>query len=266
VQKKIAEDIEIQARRRFFAAAPAAFGCALIDLPDTPATLLSVTAMPSPIMNRVVGLPAEQALPDAAMVAIKAVFRARGIPRFWLHDWLQPGVSALADSLTMHRCQPQGAWTMFQHDLAGIGQPAPSPGLRLRVAKDHEYALAGQILAASFGMPLMVDWMAGLAGDAHWQVFFACDENDVPLATGTLLIDGSRAWLGMGATLPEARRRGAQLALLNARLSAASAAGCVTASIETAASAPGEVLPALNNIRRAGFRELGTRINYLCDV
>jgi GNAT superfamily N-acetyltransferase len=97
-------------------------------------------------------------------------------------------------------------------------------------------------------------------------VFFACDENDVPLAAGTLLIEGSRAWLGMGATLPEARRRGAQLALLNARLSAASTSGCVTASIETAEPAPGEVLPALNNIRRAGFREIGTRINYLCDV
>lgn len=258
------ESIEIAARRHFFAAAPDHFGCTILDLPGTPATLLSVLAMPSPTMNRVIGLPGTQPLADGTLAQIRQFFRQRGIPRFWLHAWNTPDSAALHASLLAHGCERRGAWALFERALDGAW-PAPASPLRVRRAREDEYGVAGQILADSFGMPLLTSWMAGLAGRPAWQVFFACAEDGTPVATGTLLIDGAQAWLGMGGTLAAARRGGAQQALLLARLAAAREAGCAMVAVEAEAAAPGESSTSLNNILRAGFRQLGTRQNYLCD-
>lgn len=222
--------------------------------------------MPSPLMNRVVGLPGDAPLRPDTLAKIREVFSARAIPQFWLHAWNAPDSAVLHDSLLALGCQPQGALALC---ACALDQPAPAPALStlsVRLARPEEYSVAGQILFSSFDMwPVLVQWMAALAGRPEWQVFLACDDGGTPVATGTLLVDGAHAWLGMGATLPAARRRGAQQALLTARLAAARAAGCATANVEAEAAAPGERNPSLNNILRAGFRQVGTRRNYLCD-
>jgi GNAT superfamily N-acetyltransferase len=66
----------------------------------------------------------------------------------------------------------------------------------------------------------------------------------------------------MGATLPEYRRRGAQTALLAARIAAAAAADCTVLATETGESIAGEPNPSLANIRRAGFTQACSRLNY----
>lgn len=289
------ETIEIAARRHLFAAAPEAYGCHMIALPGTPATLLSVLAMPSPTMNRVIGLPGDTPLSPDTLARIQQTFRARGIAQFWLHAWDTPDSAPLRDSLLALGCRQQGAWAKFELALApptsapapapapesarapepeSAPEPepararaaAPAPSLTVRLAQGADYNVAGQIAHRSFGKwPVLEPWMAALAGHKEWHVFLACDDDGTPLATGALLIEGRHAWLGMGATLPEARRRGAQQALLAARLAAARAAGCITVSVEAEAAEPGHSSPSLNNILRAGFRQLGTRGNYLCD-
>jgi GNAT superfamily N-acetyltransferase len=260
------DSIEIAARRHFFAAAPDQFGCTIINLPHTQATLLSVLALPSPTMNRVIGLPGDQPLPDATLAQIKQIYRQRSIPRFWIHAWNTPGSAALHDSLMAHGCTPQGAWAKLECalDATAPERTAISP-FSMRLAMREEYRVAGEILSSSFNMPLLEPWMAGLAGRPGWQVFFACDDDGMPVATGSLLIDGNRAWFGMGGTLPIARGHGAQQDLLAARLAAAAAAGCVTVNVEVEAPPPGEVRSSLNNILRAGFHQIGTRQNYLCE-
>lgn len=286
------ETIEIAARRHLFAAAPEAYGCHMSAVPGTPATLLSVLAMPSPTMNRVIGLPGDTPLSPDTLEWIRQTFRARGIAQFWLHAWDTPDSAPLRDSLLALGCRPQGAWAKFELALdeapsalpppalasaplsprtpasarAPAPAPAPAQSLTVRLAQGADYSVAGQIAHRSFGKwPVLEPWMAALAGHPEWQVFLACDDDGTPLATGALLIEGRHAWLGMGATLPEARRRGAQQALLAARLAAATAAGCLTVSVEAEAAQPGHSSPSLNNILRAGFQQLGTRGNYLCD-
>ena len=257
------ESIEIAARRHFFAAAPAEFGCDILNLPGTEATLLSALAMPSPIMNRVIGLPGDAPLDAATLAQIRHAFRARGIPQFWFHAWDGPDDVALRDSLHAHGCAPCGAWIKFACELDAALPDAPPPSsLRVRRARDDECGIAGQIMCDSFGMPpLLVPWMAALAGRPAWQVYVACDAHDVPVATGTLFIDGAHAWLGMAATLPAARQQGSQHALIAVRLAAARAAGCTLAAVEADASTGSS----LNNIVRGGFRAVGTRLNYLCE-
>jgi GNAT superfamily N-acetyltransferase len=221
-------------------------------------------------MNRVVGLAGGSALTDQSLNWIRQTFADGGISEFWLHAWDLPSDSTLQASYAARGWQPdeQAAWVKI---LCDLGNPLPAlrphPVLQVRQARADEALLSGDIVCRSFGMaPALAPWMGAVVGRPGWQVYFACDANGVPVATAALFIDGPHAWLGMGATLPEARQQGCQQMLLAARLAAAKAAGCTVAGIETEAPPAGETRHSLNNIRRAGFREVGRRFNYRCQA
>jgi GNAT superfamily N-acetyltransferase len=84
--------------------------------------------------------------------------------------------------------------------------------------------------------------------------------------TGSIFIRDRTAWVGIGATLPDVRKRGAQTALLAARIAAAKAAGCTVVATETGESVAGEPNPSLANIRRAGFTQVCSRLNFASKV
>lgn len=267
-EAKLADAIEARAWSDCFAAAPADLGCAVMTVPGTQATLLRTGAVPIPMMNRIIGLPDDAALTAETLDWVRQTYRHAAVDGNWLHAWDLPGASPLNNSLESSglRAAPGARWVKFLFDLQGSPPVAPRDStLRARLARDDEAALAGAIICGVFGLPpVMQPWMGALVGRPNWQMYFACDAADRPVAAGAVFIDGTRAWLGMGTTLPEARRRGAQQLLIAARLAAAKAAGCVVAAIETGVALDGEVHHSLNNIRRAGFRETGVRANYLC--
>lgn len=262
--------IEVNARLALFAAAPADFAGLAVQVPGTGATLMRVPAMPTPAMNRVVGLAGGSALTDQTLAWIRQTFADGGISEFWLHAWDLPADAALQAGYAARGWQPdvQAAWVKLLCDLnSPLPALRPHPALQVRRAQADETLLSGAIVCRSFGMaPALAPWMGAVVGRPGWQVYFACDANDTPVATAALYLDGPRAWLGMGATLPEARQQGCQQMLLAVRLAAARAAGCTVAGIETEAPPAGETRHSLNNIRRAGFREVGRRFNYRCQV
>jgi ribosomal protein S18 acetylase RimI-like enzyme len=69
-------------------------------------------------------------------------------------------------------------------------------------------------------------------------------------------------WLSFAATLPEFRRRGAQNALLAARIRAAAELGCSLVVGETGALEDGRPSNSYRNIVRAGFEPVYDRPNY----
>jgi ribosomal protein S18 acetylase RimI-like enzyme len=83
------------------------------------------------------------------------------------------------------------------------------------------------------------------------------------VAVGGAFVHGDVAQLWGGATLPSHRRRGAQSALLAARLLDAKAAGCRMAVVETATEGPGERNQSFHNVRRVGFSPLYERPNWV---
>lgn len=87
--------------------------------------------------------------------------------------------------------------------------------------------------------------------------FLARDEGR-PVAAGGLFIHGHVALLAGARTIPSARRKGAQLALLNARLRFAAAAGCDLAMM---GALPGS--GSQRNAERHGFRIAYTRVKWL---
>jgi hypothetical protein len=86
------------------------------------------------------------------------------------------------------------------------------------------------------------------------------------VGTAGMYVHGEVAQFFGGATLEPYRRRGAQTALLRARIRDAVAAGCRWASAETGVERPGGHNSSLHNMLRAGFGVLYERENWTWRV
>lgn len=264
---KISDAIEVAARQDFFAAAAVDLGCATLRVPRTSATLLRARCAPSPVMNRVVGLVSDD-LSAETLSWIASAFRDEAIGQIWVSAWDHPAGAGIANGLRSWSPEPVSVWSKFLLNLEEGVLPLPQTGkLHVRLARLDEAARVGEIVTQCVGLPpAMAPWLAALVGRPNWQVYVACNEEDEPVAAASLFIDGLRAWIGMGATLLEARGQGAQQMLMSMRLLAAKAAGCIVVGVEAEAARPGQASHSINNIHRAGFREVGTRTNYLCTI
>jgi GNAT superfamily N-acetyltransferase len=104
-------------------------------------------------------------------------------------------------------------------------------------------------------------WFTALVGRPNWQVWVAEREGAI-VATGSLYVTDRYGWLGIGATLAEHRGGGAQSALLSARIRAAGESGCTLVTTETGDPITDEKNQSFDNIRRAGFERVYSRVNY----
>ncbi len=130
--------------------------------------------------------------------------------------------------------------------VAPAGSPAPDTDLRLETVGPPGGGHVSTVARAAFGLDEPWWWVAPL-GAPGWTQVVAYDD-DEPVATAALHRVGEVAWLGAAGTLPEARGRGAQTALLRHRLRLAAELG---ASRVVAKAVPGSVSE--RNLMRAGF-------------
>src|SRR5689334_22535685 len=120
----------------------------------------------------------------------------------------------------------------------------------------------GQVVSVVFGLPnLLGQWIAQLPGRERWVCLLA-SAGDVPVAAAAAYIEDQYAWFGLGATLPEYRRRGAQSVLLSRRLQEVCARGACVAVTETGERLPDRPSNSYRNILRSGFQERYLRHNY----
>jgi GNAT superfamily N-acetyltransferase len=169
-----------------------------------------------------------------------------------------PGYLGLEESLRALGYEPDHAWMKFEHRAE---RPVEAPtDLRVEESLDRDaFALAS---SAGFGMPLPVATeMSAVVGAPGWHCFVAW-AGDEPAACGALYADGETGWVGVGSTRPEFRRRGAQGALLGARVAAAQALGVRRLATETGEAVDGSPDQSYRNILRAGFREAYLRANW----
>src|SRR4051812_7881770 len=118
------------------------------------------------------------------------------------------------------------------------------------------------IVVEAFGLPeRLTPLAANVVGRPGWSCFVAYD-GDEPAGAGALFVHEAIGWLGYAATREEFRGRGAQSAILAARIEAARKAGCTTVTTETGELAEGRPSASYRNIVRAGFREAGVRANF----
>ena len=166
----------------------------------------------------------------------------------------------LAARLEARGFVPDYAWTKFQR---GVDPPAPvETELRVQPIRPQHARDFGRIIAAGFELPGFTGrWLAALFARPRWTCFLAFAGSE-PAATGTLFVCRGVGWLSFAATLPEFRRRGAQSALLAARIQAAAQLGCSKVVGETGALEEGRPSNSYRNIVRAGFEPIYDRPNY----
>jgi hypothetical protein len=176
---------------------------------------------------------------------------------------LAPGPAAdeLAGRLFERGFMPTYAWMKFRRGVEAPG--AVETDLRIdEVGAEHAEGF-GRVVMGSFGLPAAFeDWTAALVGRPDWRCFLAF-AGDRPAAAGALYVAGDSGWLSLGGTLSEFRRRGAQNAILAARLGTAAEAGCTFVVTETGEQVEGRPSHSYRNILRAGFEPAYLRPNYL---
>jgi len=138
--------------------------------------------------------------------------------------------------------------------------------LRVEQITSDRAADFAQVIPPAFGMPpFLMPWMLALVGRTDWQHYVAYD-GDIPAAAGTLYMRDEIGWLGIGGTLPAYRNRGAQGAIMAARIRAASDAGCKWIITETGEDTAENPNPSYHNMLRTGFKLAYLRANYSCGA
>lgn len=222
----------------------------------------------SALFNRALGLGLTAPATGETLDEVEAFFARHGVA---YAVTLAPGAEPadLAQLLEQRGFVRGYAWTKFalffacDLDHKQEKPAAAPPWLRVeRVGAGGASAFA-DVFERAYGTPPavrpMIERAPSLAG---WHCFVAF-AGDAPVATGALCVTGDVGWLGMAGTLPAFQRRGAQSAILAARMDAARTAGCTTLVTETGAPVDRREGPSYRNIVRAGFEPVYVRENYL---
>ena len=217
------------------------------------------TAPGNTMINRVTGLGLHGAPSEAVLDEIDAFFRAAGTQyAIAVSPFATPG---LREQLTARGFEEGYGWMKFRRGVV----PAPQIETELRVEEiGPEGAEAfGSVVARGYGMPeSAAAWLGAATAAPGFRAFLSFDGEEPAGAAGLFVGDGI-GWLGLAATLPEHRRKGAQGALLAARIRAAADAGVPELATETGERLPDRPSNSYRNLLRAGFEEQYVRPNYL---
>ena len=120
-----------------------------------------------------------------------------------------------------------------------------------------------EIVAEPLGVPpVMAPVIRSTVGHADWHFYLVMDGRR-PIAGAAMFVRGEGAWLGLSATIPSDRNRGAQTALLARRLRDAGSFGCAWVSAEAQPDTATHPNPSYRNMRRANLDILYARPKYL---
>jgi GNAT superfamily N-acetyltransferase len=213
---------------------------------------------PTRFWSKVLGLGVEQPITEALVAEILTFYAAHGNTRTTFQvarPLLPPDWDEIC---ARHRLTPGPTWYKLTRD-SRPADPGPSD-LEVTPIDPADADEAAVVLAQGFG------WneqdMIGIYGQALRTgrlTGFAARAAGRMIATGALATAGPAGEMYGAATLPDHRGRGAQTALLAARINAAAARGCTTLYAETWIPEPGSRNPSLDNLHRAGFTTLYDR-------
>ena len=205
-------------------------------------------ALPGTELNR--------AIPLAADVDLEAIAHWFGSD---VHDVVvTPERATLSAELERRGYTLAGSWMKFER---GAEEPLV-PATDLTVSETADASAFALAAGEGFAVPGRLRALfASTVSAPGWRCFVAW-AGDEPAGAGALFVDGDAAWLGVGATRPAFRRRGAQGALLATRIAAAIESGATVLTTETGERSDARPNASYRNILRAGFREAYLRANW----
>jgi GNAT superfamily N-acetyltransferase len=210
------------------------------------AVCLKLPRLDGRLFNRVLGLDSVDRLDEIAAFY--------GDTQWWVSD-----SRGLAPELEPRGFERDYGWMKFSR---GVGPRRATSELSVVPVEPAGAGHFAAVVAGGYGLPEWTEpFAANVVDRPGWSCYVAYDD-DRPAGAGALYVDGIVGWLGFGATLPEYRGRGAQSAILAARIEDARRQACATVVTETGELADDRPSSSYRNILRAGFREAGVRQNY----
>jgi hypothetical protein len=215
-------------------------------------------------LNRVYGLGIETRLTAGGLDTLIEEFRQVGVSRFMVswapvcrpedagHWFLERGFRRIPSIVRLTR----------RTDLPVLS-PSDLSVVEATVADAEQF---GELAARCNELP--PEYAPGLnstIGRPGWRHYFVLDA-DRPIGAGALYAEGDVAWAGLGGTLPDDRRRGAQTALLARRVRDARAAGARWITSWATAESPDRPHQSLRNMKRLGFEVSYELQNYVLDL
>jgi GNAT superfamily N-acetyltransferase len=256
------EQVEAEGYAEFSAPASAAARGALDtrQLRISGGVALAMPNDPSGFFSKTIGLGFDEPVTGQLIERVIEFYREQGMPSAKL--LLAPGVlppdwSEICAELGL-REDPPGVVKLVG-DLRTMAEPAApgrlDVGLRVVPVEPDQARQWASVMNEAFGLPIDPhhEMAVGVQGKPGWHSF-AVMEDDAVIAAAILYVHGKVADLFGGATLPRARRRGAQSALIAARITAARSAGCDWLVGDTAPEKPGERNSSLRNMQHAGLK------------
>lgn len=266
------ERIEFAAVEDMWAAAPAAtadaLGLATVRAADLTGVRCSALAGVT-MFNAVLGVGLGAELDEEALAATVLAAHAAGcvcrVP-VWGGG---PSARTAGKWLPRHGFSPGYAWMKFRRPASPYDDPLtpPDPAVRVdSVASPDDATAFGAIVTEGFGLPAaFVQWLEALPGRDGWHCLLGRVDGE-PAGAAALFCRGDVGWLGLGATRPELRGRGAQGLLLRRRAEHAAASGVAMLYTETGERVPDHPSGSYGNILRAGFAEDYLRPNFVAPA
>ena len=194
----------------------------------------------------------------AELDRIECFFRERGAPVF--HE-----VSPLADPALLGVLNGRGYRPMALTSVMCLALkdrvPAGRGVIQVRLAGETEHELWARTAAEGWreaeGIGDLIGGLMRVVAERRDAADFLAMLDGQPIAAGSLAMHEGVALLAGASTIPEFRRRGAQRALLEARLDYAQRAGCDLAMLCASPGAESQ-----RNGERHGFRIAYTRIKW----
>jgi GNAT superfamily N-acetyltransferase len=212
--------------------------------------------------SRVLGLGWDEPITDELLTEVLDWYRQRGATSIVLQ--VSPLVPQVGWEALLERSgfSPGRNWVKLIRDTSA--PPAIPADLDIRVVTEADSRRYAEVLCSAFESedPLFIEWMMRQPTMGHWRTFGAFD-GDSLAGVGALFLHGDFAGMSGAATLPTYRNRGAQAALIRARIVAAAAEGCRWVISETGAETPEDPNPSLHNLHRLGFTDLYDRRNWI---
>ncbi|MGH7495376.1 MAG: GNAT family N-acetyltransferase [bacterium] len=207
------------------------------------------------------GLGLIEAATSAALEEIETFFKNRSAPVF--HEVSPLAGLELVALLNERGYHPMELTSvMYRPIRGGLDSSLPrNEKIRMRVIAENEAELWAQTTVKGWShLPELSEYLLEL-GPVSTQrkdsVSFLAELEGRPVAAAALSLAGGVALLAGACTIPEARKQGAQLALLDYRLRYAAAQGC---DIAMMCAQPGSA--SQRNAERHGFRIAYTRIKW----
>jgi hypothetical protein len=244
----------VDARRALYSASDAAWteddgAIALFDGPESPVTQVFCLGLFQPVS-------------DEQLDRIEAFFRERQAPI--AHDVCPLAGVPTASLLASRTYRPVEFSSVLYLPLTGVPDTSRSqvPVRRIGASQAELWA---QTAAAGWGdiIPVSAEMTAlmQVVASRERSNCFLAEIDGRPVAAGSMHIHEGVALLAGAATIPAARRRGAQSALLYARLALAAELGC---DIAMMCAEPGSA--SQRNAERNGFRIAYTRTKWRLDA